>query len=363
MSGIIEQIQVLSVRLSDLGNFLNLAGKQERIKEIETWFVAQEIYSHSEEVILIQKELARLQKEVAEFELLNQEVKTIREVAEEDNLLPEVSLGSELEKQLSKVAEKLEQLEFKKLLAGPYDGAPAIMTIFAGAGGVDAQDWTEMLTRMYLRFTEQMGFSVSVLNESRGTEAGLKSITLEVVGDYAYGYLKEEHGVHRLVRLSPYDADHARHTSFAMVEVVPELEKVDNLEIKEDDLRIDVYRSSGHGGQSVNTTDSAVRLTHIPTGITTQCQNERSQKQNKEKALSYLKGKLAKYYAAKQEEERQMLRGELTSASWGNQIRSYVLHPYQMVKDHRTELETKEPQKVLDGDLLPFIEARLKQIK
>jgi peptide chain release factor 2 len=237
------------------------------------------------------------------------------------------------------------------------------VTIFAGAGGVDAQDWTEMLTRMYLRFAENQNWQVNVLNESRGTEAGLKSITLEITGDYAYGYLKEEHGVHRLVRLSPYDADHARHTSFAMVEVVPELEKVDNLEIKEDDLRIDVYRSSGHGGQSVNTTDSAVRLTHIPTGITTQCQNERSQKQNKEKALNYLKGKLAKYYATKQEEERQVLRGELTSASWGNQIRSYVLHPYQMVKDHRTDLETKEPQKVLDGDLLLFIEANLRRIK
>lgn len=252
-------------------------------------------------------------------------------------------------------------LSVSLFLAGPYDANPAIITIFAGAGGVDAQDWAEMLERMYLRFAEQNNYIVKYLTRSAGNEAGLKSATFKLSGDYAFGYLKNEAGVHRLVRLSEYDADHARHTSFAMVEVLPEI-ALNKVRLSETDLKIETYRASGHGGQSVNTTDSAVRITHLPTGLIATCQNERSQLQNKNQAMSVLASKLDRYEASKREDERQALKGEYTAAAWGNQIRSYVLHPYKLVKDHRTNLESTDPNKVLAGDLWPFIEAKLKQL-
>jgi len=243
-------------------------------------------------------------------------------------------------------------------LQGKYDKNPAIITINAGAGGVDAQDWAQMLERMFLRLAEQQNWSLKHLSRSLGAEAGIKSSTFRIQGDYVYGYLKNEAGVHRLVRMSPFDADHARHTSFAMVEVLPELTQLDN-SIKEEDLKTDTFRASGHGGQSVNTTDSAVRITHIPTGLTAICQNERSQLQNKKQAMIYLQSKLQKYQDAEQEEEKKVLKGEYTEAAWGNQIRSYVLQPYKMVKDHRTNYESSEPDKVLDGQLMDFIEKNL----
>ncbi len=244
---------------------------------------------------------------------------------------------------------------------GPYDQHFAIVTIYSGAGGVDAQDWAAMLERMYIRFADRHEWPVMILHRTVGQEAGIKNVTLRIAGVFAYGYLRAEAGVHRLVRLSPYDADQARHTSFAMVEVLPELEKPATIEVNKDDVRVDVFRSSGHGGQSVNTTDSAVRLTHIATGLSVVCQNERSQLQNKEQAWRILLGKLEKYYHAQREEERQQLRGEFTENSWGSQIRSYVLHPYKMVKDHRTRHEVRNPDNILDGDLDAFIEAELKR--
>ena len=235
-----------------------------------------------------------------------------------------------------------------------------MISIHAGAGGDDAQDWAAMLLRMYLRFVEQKGWQAKILDESRGSEAGVKSVTFEVEGPYAYGHLKGETGVHRLVRISPFDAEKMRHTSFAYVEALPVLDDVE-VKIDDRDIRVDTFLSSGHGGQSVQTTYSAVRLVHEPTGIIVTVQNERSQRQNKEKALQILQSRLLQLEEAKQEEERQRLRGQLTEAAWGNQIRSYVLHPYKMVKDHRTDYEEQDVAAVLDGGLQRFAEEYLKQ--
>jgi peptide chain release factor 2 len=272
-----------------------------------------------------------------------------------EDLLPDIS------EQLESIELKYDNLATQLFLTGKYDQSSAIITINAGAGGDDAQDWAMMLERMYLRFVEDNNWKVSILSRSSGAIAGIKSVTFKVEGAYVYGYLKTEAGVHRLVRLSPFDADHARHTSFAMVEVLPELQKVE-IDIKSEDLRIDTYRASGHGGQSVNTTDSAVRITHLPTNLTASCQNERSQLQNKNQALIHLQSKLARYYEAVKDEEKQLLRGEYTAAAWGNQIRSYVLHPYKLVKDHRTKFEVNNPEQVLDGQLMPFIKSRLEDL-
>jgi peptide chain release factor 2 len=303
-----------------------------------------------------------LTSEVIEFRGLERDAKDVLELAEADQADQAVSFRVELEQQYRDLAERLAKLEFRKLLGGEYDDRPALLAVHAGAGGTDAQDWAEMLRRMYLRFSEQQGWSVQVLDESRGQEAGIKSALLKVTGRYAYGYLKCEAGVHRLVRISPFDGEKMRHTSFALVEVLPELPDVVDMELDQKELRIDTFMSGGHGGQSVNTTYSAVRIVHLPTGITVQCQNERSQAQNKDQAMKYLKAKLWQLKWHEQQAEKQKLRGEYKSAEWGNQARSYVLHPYQMVKDHRTEHETSRTNEVLNGELLPFIEARLRQL-
>jgi len=262
--------------------------------------------------------------------------------------------------ELETLEREIEHEEFKLTLSGKHDRGNALLAIHAGAGGTEAQDWTEMLLRMYLRWAEQHKYHATILDSMPGEEAGLKSVTVEVEGPYAYGYLRTEKGVHRLVRLSPFDAARRRHTSFALVEVMPVIDDAVEIEISPDDLRIDVFRSSGAGGQNVQKNATAVRMTHIPTGIVVTCQNERSQLQNRESAMKVLRSRLYEQEMERRAAEQAKLKGEHVDAGWGNQIRSYVLHPYQMVKDHRTEVETGKTGAVLDGDLDMFIRAYLK---
>jgi peptide chain release factor 2 len=265
------------------------------------------------------------------------------------------SLKEEIQLELKKLSSRFEQLESQQLFTGDYDSRNAMLAFHAGAGGTESQDWANMLLRMYLRWAERHDYEAEVLDVSPGEEAGIKSAIVEIKGDYVYGYLKSEHGVHRLVRLSPFDADHARHTSFVLVEVLPEAEETVDVKINPEDLRIDTFRSSGPGGQHMQKTSSAVRITHLPTGLVATCQGQRSQHQNKEAALKVLYSRLLELDCKKKEEERAKLKGERIEASWGNQIRSYVLHPYKMVKDHRTDYEVHDAEAVLDGELDGFI--------
>jgi peptide chain release factor 2 len=270
------------------------------------------------------------------------------------------SLEEEIRLELEKLSSSFEQLESQQLFTGDYDSRNAMLAVHAGAGGTESQDWANMLLRMYLRWAERHDYEAEILDVSPGEEAGIKSAIVEVRGDYAYGYLKGEHGVHRLVRLSPFDADHARHTSFALVEVLPEAEETLDIKINPEDLKIDTFRSSGPGGQHMQKTSSAVRITHLPTGLVATCQGQRSQHQNKEAALKVLYSRLLELESKKKEEERARLKGERIEAAWGNQIRSYVLHPYKMVKDHRTDYEVHDAEAVLDGELDGFITAYLR---
>jgi peptide chain release factor 2 len=272
----------------------------------------------------------------------------------------EHSLEEEIASEAEKLASRLEELEFQLVFQSDYDVRNALLAFHAGAGGTESQDWAQMLLRMYLRWAEQRGYKTDVLETTPGEQAGIKSAVLEVVGDYAYGYLRSEHGVHRLVRLSPFDADHARHTSFVLVEVMPEAEKDVDLKISPEDLRIDTFRASGPGGQHMQKTSTAVRITHLPTGIVVNYQSERSQSQNKEIALKILHARLLEMELAKQAEKRAKLKGEHVAAGWGNQIRSYVLHPYKMVKDHRTNHQTSDAAAVLEGGLDEFIRVFLR---
>ena len=307
----------------------------------------------------ISKELELLKSEVAGFEDIE---KKVAELIELITLFESASAEekADIEKQAQNLQKDFEALEFKSLLGGEYDQNDVILAIRSGAGGVDAQDWAQMLLRMYLRWAEKNGFKAHVVEETRGAEAGIKSATLEITGPYAYGYLQSEAGVHRLVRLSPFNADSLRQTSFAIAEVLPIIEEIAEVNIQPQDLVIDTYRASGAGGQHVNTTDSAVRITHVPTNIVVTCQSERSQLQNKEQAMKVLKARIHQRYLEEQRAEKQKLRGVYKSADWGNQIRSYVLHPYKMVKDHRTKHETANAEKVLDGDLYEFMESFLR---
>lgn len=306
------------------------------------------------------KTVSGLREEVESWRTFKQHLHDLTELAN----LEDESLRADLETEITKLESDLEKRSFTAMFSGPYDHDDAILAIHAGAGGTDSQDWAEMLQRMYLRWAESRGFETEVLDLTQGEEAGIKSVTIAVNGRYAFGYLRSEKGVHRLVRLSPFDAAHRRHTSFALIEVLPQVTMDEaDIVINPNDIKMDVFRSSGAGGQNVQKNSTAVRITHIPTGIVVTCQNERSQTQNREFAMRILRARLLELKQAEKEEERAILRGEYTKAEWGSQIRSYVLHPYQMVKDHRTEHETGNTQAVLDGDLDSFMEAYLRNGK
>ena len=354
-----EQLQHLKNKIESAVELLKIDDLKNKMAQLEAEMNAPNFWVDQKSAQIISQDYDDIKNEIEKWESLQSRARDLGELAKSNDS----SLVGEIEKQTSELAVEYQSYELSLLLDGPYDKNNAIIAIHAGSGGTEAQDWAEMLLRMVLRFCEKMDWKTEILDESRGSEAGYKSIMFKVVGRNAYGYLKSENGTHRLVRISPFDAEKMRHTSFALIEVLPELDDTVKIDIKPEDLRIDTFMSGGKGGQSVNTTYSAVRIVHLPTNITVSCQNERSQAQNKETAMKVLRAKLHKLEEEKIAKERLELRGEYKSAEWGNQIRSYVLHPYHMVKDHRTDYESADPEGVLEGNLLPLCEAYLRWIK
>jgi len=354
-----EKLENLKQQIFAATKLLKLSDLKIKLAQLETQMNAPDFWNNPKNAQAISQDFSDIKTEIEKWEQLQTKAGELFELSQSGD----ESLSGEIETQTEKLQKEFNSYELSLLLNGPYDKSNAIVEIRAGSGGTEAQDWASMLLRMVLRFCEKMKWKTEVLDESRGSEAGYKSIMFKVSGRNAYGYLKSEHGVHRLVRISPFDAEKMRHTSFAMIEVLPEVDNDIKIEIDPKDIRIDTFMSGGKGGQSVNTTYSAVRIVHLPTGISVACQNERSQMQNKEMAMSILKAKLYRLEQEKQAKERQELRGEYKSAQWGNQIRSYVLHPYHMVKDHRTDYESADPESVLEGELLSLCEAYLKWIK
>lgn len=334
----------------------DLPQKEAQFKQLQEQSEAPDLWGDPENAQRMMKRLSALREEIEPWQQLRQRLHDALELAR----LDDESLRADLEQETEHIEKEVEQREFYAMFSGKYDRGNALLAIHAGAGGTDSQDWAEMLERMYLRWAENHGYETEILDYSEGEEAGIKSVTIAVNGHYAYGYLRPEKGVHRLVRLSPFDSAHRRHTSFALVEVLPQVEEDDEIEINPDDLRVDVYRSSSAGGQNVQKNATAIRITHLPTGIVVTCQNERSQTQNRENAMRVLRARLLELKQQAQEEQLAELRGEFKKVEWGNQIRSYVLHPYQMVKDHRTDYETGNTQAVLNGEIDGFIEAYLR---
>jgi peptide chain release factor 2 len=330
--------------------------REARLEELEKAAQADNLWADQENAQRVMREASRLRREVDGWRRLRQRAQDALELSQLDDeaLLPEIEAEGEA------IEQDVASREVRALLSGPYDEDDAILAIHAGAGGTDSQDWAAMLQRMYLRWAETHEYATEILDLSEGEEAGIKSVTIAVDGEYAYGNLRSERGVHRLVRLSPFDSAHRRHTSFALVEVLPQVETDAEIEINPSDLRIDTYRSAGAGGQNVQKNETAIRITHIPTGIVVTCQNERSQTQNKENAIRVLRARLHELRRIEKEEEMAQIKGEHVKAEWGSQIRSYVLHPYQMVKDHRTDYEIGNTAAVLDGDIDGLIEAYLR---
>ena len=347
--------------LDEIKDALDLQNKEERIIELERTMEAPGFWDDMDKAQKYMKELKNLKDSIETYNNLKSlydDILVLIEMGEESE---DVEIAEEAKNSMDEFASKIDEVKIKTLLSGEYDKYNAILKLNAGAGGTESCDWTSMLYRMYTRWAESKGFTTQVLDFLEGEEAGIKSITVQINGENAYGYLKSERGVHRLVRISPFNAAGKRQTSFASCDVMPDIEEDLDVEINDDDIRIDTYRSSGAGGQHINKTSSAIRITHLPTGIVVQCQNERSQLQNKDKAMKMLKAKL---YLLKQQEEQEKksgIRGEIKEIGWGSQIRSYVMQPYTMVKDHRTNEETGNVSSVLDGNIDQFINAYLKQ--
>ena len=333
-----------------------MAAQEKRLAELERSSEDPALWNDPERAQETMRQLARVREEVQSWAGLNRRLAEALELTD----LGDEGLRAEMELEAEAIRAEVERRELAALLSGPYDRDNAFLSIHAGAGGTDSQDWASMLQRMYLRWAEERGYKAEILDQAEGEEAGLKSVTMAVNGENAYGYLRAEKGVHRLVRLSPFDSAHRRHTSFALVEAYPEVERDDEIKINPADLRIDTFRSAGAGGQNVQKNETAIRITHVPTGIVVTCQNERSQTQNRENAMRVLRARLLDLRRQEQEEERARLKGEHVKAEWCSQIRSYVLHPYQLVKDHRTGFESSNTTAVLNGAIDGFIEAYLR---
>ncbi len=365
MQNLLKQIEELRMRIVRTSELLEIDKRRSWAEGLKREMSRPDFWSDQAEAVRTSKEAEEIEKEVVEWDSLAMRVRELEEfVALADREAGEDgTIEEDAAREYGRLKAEFERLEFYVLMSGKYDRSGAILSVHAGTGGVDAQDWAEILERMFLRYAEKKRWRAEIFDRTAGAEAGLKSASMRISGAWAYGHLKSENGVHRLVRISPFDAEAMRHTSFALVEVVPELPEAAEIEVREDDVRVDVFRSSGPGGQSVNTTDSAVRLVHKPTGIVVVCQNERSQHQNKENAFKILKAKLFAREEEARRAEELALKGGAQKAEWGKQIRSYVMQPYQLVKDHRTEYETSDINAVLGGSLDGFVEAYLRMIR
>jgi peptide chain release factor 2 len=336
----------------------DVAGKEKEVIELEKRSSAQDFWTDTATAKHLMREMADKKRIIARWREIEKRVNDTAELA--SLAVEDESIMTEVETELEKINARLDEMELEAAFTSEFDSRNALLSIHAGAGGTESQDWVGTLMRMYLRWAERHGYSTEILESTPGEEAGMKTVTISIDGDFIYGYLKSEHGVHRLVRLSPYDADHARHTSFALVEVMPEAEGGVDITIAPDDLKIETFRSSGPGGQHMQKSSTAVRITHLPSGLVVSSQSERSQHQNKEIAMRILESRLLEKELIRRAEERARIKGKRIDAGWGSQIRSYVLHPYRLIKDHRTDYQTGNTEAVLDGDLDEFIKAYLR---
>jgi peptide chain release factor 2 len=356
MENLIKKLNNLREKVVEVKKTLDIERKKSQARELEFLMSKSDFWDNQEEAVKISQDLDFLKMEINRFEDVENEIREAEELAALSGEYDDNSAYDDISKKVDFLEKKFKRIEFFLLFSEETDPNNAIISIHSGSGGVDAQDWSEMLERMYMRFAEKKGFKIEILNRVTANEAGIKNSTIKIYGPYAYGHLKSENGVHRLVRISPFDAEGMRHTSFSGVEVIPEIKDNDDIEIEDKDLRIDFFKSSGPGGQSVNTTDSAVRVVYKPLDISASCQSERSQHQNKERAMEILRSKIYQINKEKKESSVREIKGDAGQGSWGKQIRSYIFHPYQMVKDHRTGFSTNDISNVMDGDLDNFIE-------